>query len=101
MKPLGVQPYRRTMVQLRTNPAASADLPLTLGVRGDYYFKPEAGRLWLSPHDETPEDPSDTAPDEMDMALAIDRFSRWSIGGSRRWSIAGPGSAASRPTGCR
>ena len=90
VKPLGVQPYRRTIVQLRTNPAAPADLPLTLGVRGDYYFKPEAGRLWLSPHDETPEDPSDTAPDEMDMAVAIDRFSQvvdWRIEAvEHRWA---------------
>lgn len=90
VKPLGVQPFRRTIIQLRTNPPAPADLPLTLGVRGDYYFKPEAGRLWLSPHDETPEDPLDTAPDEMDMALAIDRFSRvvdWRIEAvEHRWA---------------
>lgn len=73
---MGIQPYRRTVLQLRTDPAPAANLPLTLGVRGDYYFKPEAGRLWLSPHDETPEDPADTAPDRMDIALAIERFSR-------------------------
>ncbi|MFN3817461.1 NAD(P)/FAD-dependent oxidoreductase [Blastomonas sp.] len=87
---LGVQPFRRTVIQLRTAPAASPDLPLTLGVRGDYYFKPEGGRLWLSPHDETPEDPSDTAPDELDMAIAIDRFSQvvdWKIEAvEHRWA---------------
>lgn len=90
VRPLGVQPYRRTIVQLRTSPVAPADLPLTLGVRGDYYFKPEAGRVWLSPHDETAEAPGDTAPDEMDMALAIDRFSRvvdWRIEAvEHRWA---------------
>lgn len=90
VRPLGVQPFRRTVVQLRTSPAPSADLPLTLGVRGDYYFKPEGGRLWLSPHDETPEDASDTAPDEMDMAIAIDRFSHvvdWTIEAvEHRWA---------------
>lgn len=90
VRPLGVQPYRRTVLQVRTSPAASPDLPLTLGVKGDYYFKPEAGRLWLSPHDETPEDPADTAPDELDMALAIDRFSHvvdWRIDAvEHRWA---------------
>lgn len=90
VKPLGIQPFRRTVLQLRTAPAPHADLPLTLGVRGDYYFKPEAGRLWLSPHDETPEDPSDTAPDELDMALAIDRFGQvldWKIEAvEHRWA---------------
>lgn len=90
VRPLGVQPFRRTVLQLRTTPAPPADLPLTLGVRGDYYFKPEAGRLWLSPHDETPEDPADTAPDEMDMALAIDRFGNvvdWKIEAiEHRWA---------------
>jgi len=90
VRALGVQPYRRTVVQLRTSPAPSPDLPLTLGVRGDYYFKPEAGRLWLSPHDETPEPPGDTAPEEMDMAIAIDRFSQvvdWKIEAvEHRWA---------------
>lgn len=90
VRALGVQPFRRTVIQLRTAPAASPDLPLTLGVRGDYYFKPEGGRLWLSPHDETPEDPSDTAPDELDMAIAIDRFSQvvdWKIEAvEHRWA---------------
>lgn len=89
-RPLGVQPYRRTVLQIRTDPAPQAGLPLTLGVRGDYYFKPEAGRLWLSPHDETPEGPADTAPDEMDMAIAIDRFSHvvdWRIEAvEHRWA---------------
>ncbi len=40
-----------------------------------FYFKPEAGgRLWLSPHDETPSDPCDCAPEELDVAIAIDRL---------------------------
>ncbi|MDM7955027.1 FAD-binding oxidoreductase [Blastomonas sp.] len=90
VRPLGVQPFRRTVLQLRTAPQPPADLPLTLGVRGDYYFKPEAGRLWLSPHDETPEDPADTAPDELDMAIAIHRFGEvvdWTIEAvEHRWA---------------
>ena len=72
---LGIQPYRRTIVQLRTDPPAPADLPLVVDVLGRFYFKPEAGgRLWLSPHDETVSDPCDCAPEEYDVALAIERL---------------------------
>ena len=74
VKPLGIQPYRRTVAQLRLQDGPPADLPLVLGIDGLFYFKPEAGRLWLSPHDETPSPPCDAAPEELDVALAIDRF---------------------------
>jgi D-arginine dehydrogenase len=72
--PLGIQPYRRTVVQLEMRDPLPAELPLTLGIDGSFYFKPEAGRLWLSPHDETPCPPCDAAPEELDVALALDRF---------------------------
>jgi D-arginine dehydrogenase len=71
---LGVQPLRRTVAQLRTAPPPPADLPLVLDISGAFYFKPEHGKLWLSPHDETPSPPCDAAPEELDLALAIDRF---------------------------
>ncbi len=74
VRPLGVQPYRRTMLQLRTDPAPAADMPVVLDIGGAFYFKPESGRLWLSPHDETPSAPCDAAPEEIDLALAIDRL---------------------------
>jgi len=74
-RPLGIQPCRRTMVQLRTDPPAPADLPLIVDALERFYFKPEAGgRLWLSPHDETPSAPCDCAPEELDVAIAIDRL---------------------------
>ncbi len=72
--PLGMAPLRRTVAQLRMNGAAPADLPLVLGFDGSFYFKPEGGKLWLSPHDETPSAPCDAAPEELDVAIAIDRF---------------------------
>jgi D-arginine dehydrogenase len=75
-RPLGVQPLRRTVAQLRTAPPPPADLPLVLDISGAFYFKPEQGRLWLSPHDESPCPPCDAAPEELDVALAIDRFER-------------------------
>jgi len=74
-KPLGIQPYRRTIVQLRVDPLLPADLPLIVDAARRFYFKPEAGgRLWLSPHDETPSEPCDCAPEELDVAVAIDRL---------------------------
>ena len=75
--PLGIQPYRRTIVQVRVEPPAPAGLPLVIDAQGRFYFKPEAGgRLWLSPHDETPCDAGDCAPEELDIALAIDGLER-------------------------
>jgi D-arginine dehydrogenase len=73
--PLGIQPYRRTLVQLRVAPPAPAEMPLVVDALGRFYFKPEAGgRLWLSPHDETPCEPCDCAAEELDVAVAIDRL---------------------------
>jgi len=72
--PLGIAPLRRTVAQLRVAPAAPAGLPLVLDVAERFYFKPEAGRIWLSPHDETPSAPCDAAPEEVDVATAIARL---------------------------
>jgi D-arginine dehydrogenase len=73
-QPLGIAPLRRTVVQLRTYPEPPDDLPLVLDIAGRFYFKPEKGRLWLSPHDETPSAPCDAAAEELDIAVAIDRL---------------------------
>ena len=74
---LGIRPHRRTIAQVRIDPPAPPGLPLVIDAGGRFYFKPEAGgRLWLSPHDETPCAPSDCAPEEEDVALAIDRLER-------------------------
>ena len=72
---LGIQPYRRTIAQLVVSPEVPADLPLVIGLDGSFYFKPDTGgRLWLSPHDETATPACDAAPEEMDVAIAIDRL---------------------------
>ncbi len=77
-QPLSIQPYRRTVVQLQVDPAASHDMPLMMDAEGGFYLKPEAGgRLWLSPHDETPCPAGDCWAEEMDIAIAIDRFERF------------------------
>lgn len=73
-RPLGLAPLRRTVVVLATEPAATADLPLVIDAEGNFYFKPDAGRLWVSPHDETPAEAADVRPEEIDIAIAIDRL---------------------------
>lgn len=74
VQPLGITPYRRTVVQLRVDPPLRDDTPLCLDISGGFYFKPESGRVWLSPHDETPSPAIDAAPEEIDVATAIDRL---------------------------
>jgi D-arginine dehydrogenase len=90
VRPVGIAPFRRTVAVLRVAPQAPADLPLVLDIGGGFYFKPDAGRLWLSPHDEIPSAPCDAAPEELDVAIAIDRFQNvtdWRIEAvERRWA---------------
>lgn len=91
IRPIGIQPYQRTIVQLRLGIATPAHLPLTIHVGGEFYFKGEGeGRVWLSPHDETPVAAGDVAPEELDVAIAIDRFEHvvnWPIAAvERKWA---------------
>ncbi|WP_367947104.1 FAD-dependent oxidoreductase [Sphingopyxis sp. BSNA05] len=77
VKPVGIQPLIRNMVQIETDPPSSQAMPLVVGIDGSFYFKPEAGGgYWLSPHDEVPSEPGDVAPDELSIAIAIDRFEK-------------------------
>lgn len=88
---LGISPKRRTMVQLRVSRSGLRDLPLVGDGAGTFYFKGESDRsIWLSPHDEIESVPCDAAPDEMDVAIAIDRFEQvvdWPVEAvERRWA---------------
>ena len=75
VRPLEIAPKRRTMVQLRVGRSGLHDLPLVDDAAGTFYFKGEGDRsIWLSPHDEIESDPCDAAPEEIDIAKAIDRF---------------------------
>lgn len=72
---LGIAPKRRTMVQLRVGRSSIKDLPLVNDSEGRFYFKGEGeNSIWLSPHDEIESDACDAAPEEIDIAMAIDRF---------------------------
>ena len=91
VKPLQIKPKRRTMVQLRVRRSGLRDLPLVDDAAGTFYFKGEGDRtIWLSPHDEIDSEPCDAAPEEMDVAIAIDRFQSvvdWPIEAvERKWA---------------
>lgn len=74
---LGIAPKRRTMVQLRVGRGGLKALPLVDDAAGNFYFKGESDQtIWLSPHDEIETEPCDAAPEEIDVATAIDRFER-------------------------
>lgn len=91
LEPLGIAAKRRTMVQLRVGRTGLRDLPLIDDSEGTFYFKGEGDRtVWLSPHDEIDSDPCDAAPEEIDVAIAIDRFEKvvdWPVEAvERRWA---------------
>jgi D-arginine dehydrogenase len=73
-RPVGLVPKRRTAVLLRADAHDVTDWPIVHEVEGRFYFKPDAGRILLSPADETPSPPCDAQPEEWDVAVAIDRF---------------------------
>jgi D-arginine dehydrogenase len=74
---IGLQPLRRTAALVEVPVHRDMDAwPMTLDVANEFYFKPDAGCLLVSPADETPSEPSDVAPDELDLAIAVDRIER-------------------------
>lgn len=80
---LGLQPMKRTAVLIDPNQAKSSEKdidisqwPLVVDVDEQFYFKPDAGQILVSPADETPCDPCDAQPNEIDIAIAIDRFEK-------------------------
>ncbi|MGE0668493.1 MAG: NAD(P)/FAD-dependent oxidoreductase [Sphingomonadales bacterium] len=74
LKAIGMRPLRRTIVILPPPPGYSPRWPVVLDVDDQFYFKPESGRVLASPADETPSDPVDAQPEEIDVAIAVDRI---------------------------
>lgn len=73
--PLGLEPRRRTAMIVDPGPAYDvAAWPMVIDVDEALYFKPDAGRLLVSPADQTPSPPSDAQPEDIDVAIAIDRL---------------------------
>ncbi len=80
LPPLGLQPMRRTALTFDPpGDMAFRGWPVTLDAWEDFYFRPEAGRILLSPADETPTPPCDVQPEDLDVALAVDRLERATV----------------------
>ena len=72
--PVGIEPRRRTALIVDAPAAEAIDhWPMTVDIDEEFYLKPDAGRLLISPADETPVEPCDCQPEEYDVALAIHR----------------------------
>ncbi len=73
--PLGLVPKRRTAVIVDPAPWDVRDWPMINDVAESWYARPEARtRLLVSPADQTPSHAHDVRPDELDIAVAIDRM---------------------------
>lgn len=73
-QPLGLQPLKRTAVLV--DPPAGAhigDWPAVIDIEEEFYFKPDAGKLLISPADETLVEACDAQPEELDIAIGVDR----------------------------
>jgi D-arginine dehydrogenase len=69
-----LQPLRRTA--LLVDPPQGVDIqlwPAVIDADEQFYFKPDAGKLLLSPADENPSLPCDAQPEELDIAVGVDR----------------------------
>jgi D-arginine dehydrogenase len=72
--PVGLVPKRRTA--LTTDAPAGCDIthwPLVIDAQESFYFKPDAGVLLVSPANEDAVNPQDVQPEELDVAIAVDR----------------------------
>ena len=74
---IGLVPKRRTALMIAAPGGMDIDpLPITVDIDEEFYLKPDAGRLLISPANEDPEPPCDVQPEEMDVAICIDRIER-------------------------
>ena len=71
---LGFTPKRRTAVIVEVDPIPSPAWPMVVDIAETFYFKPESGRLLISPADETTMSAADVQPDEIDIAEAVARL---------------------------
>ncbi len=70
--PRGITPLRRTAILVDLPDGIdAARLPELNHIADSFYFKPDGGRLLVSPADETPCEPGDVQPEEIDIAWAV------------------------------
>ncbi|MCW5737524.1 MAG: FAD-binding oxidoreductase [Enhydrobacter sp.] len=73
--PIGLVPKRRTAFTFESPPGLElAALPMAIDFDESFYFKPEVGQFLASPADETPSPPCDAQPEEIDIAIAVERI---------------------------
>jgi D-arginine dehydrogenase len=71
VSPLGIVPYRRTAITVELPEGVDANaLPEVCEIDEAWYFKPDAGRLIVSPADATASEPCDAQPEDLDVAYA-------------------------------
>jgi D-arginine dehydrogenase len=84
-RPIGLVPKRRSaFIFAPPEGVAPFAWPLTAGIEEDWYFKPDAGMLLGSPANADPVPPHDVQPEELDIAIAIDRIERMTTLAIRR-----------------
>lgn len=77
VRPIGLRPLRRTALRIEAPTGAQvAPWPAAIDIDEEFYFKPDAGALLLSPADEHASAACDVQPEELDVAIAVDRFER-------------------------
>jgi D-arginine dehydrogenase len=73
--PVGLRPLKRTAFLVDEPEGVSArDWPATIEADEAFYFKPESGKILVSPCDETPSAPCDAWAEDMDIAECIERM---------------------------
>ena len=75
LSPIDLTPMRRTAAMIKA-PVEASEWPVVHNISGNLYFKPEGTSLMVSPQDETPSPPMDAFPEDLDIAIALDNFSK-------------------------
>lgn len=76
LEAIGFSPCRRSVAIVPTPGIDISSWPTTAVMDESFYFKPEAGKLFVSPADETAVEPHDAFADDMALAEGIDAFSK-------------------------
>jgi len=75
VRPVGLVPMRRTAFTCELPVTLQAhDWPMVIDAQESFYFKPEAGLLLVSPANADPVPAQDVQPEELDVAIAVDRL---------------------------
>ena len=77
VRTIGLIPKRRTVITF--DPPSGVNprtWPITIDIDEEFYFRPEGGRILATPADETPMPPCDVQPQELDVALTVERVEK-------------------------